>query len=146
MKSAINSHANKFLSANVLDCWAGMESNFNPRAQTGSHKGLFQLNNAAWTDSGIGVAFNNANAFNASTNTQAAVDYLTNILENYVGVSASDISSGNVTTAQLSQALTDFRWGPNASNPSTTYANDIMNCANDLGAGNWDKAMSDLGR
>jgi RHS repeat-associated protein len=144
--SAINSQATKSLSASLLDCWAGMESNFNPNAQNGSHEGLYELNSAAWAASGVGVPFTNANAFNPATNTQAAVGYLDYLLVNFVGVSQAALNAGNVTSQQLAQGLTDYRWGPSSSQQTQTYANDIMGCAKELSAGNWNEAMSDIGR
>ena len=144
VKNAIDSQSNSYLSSALLDCWAGMESQFDPNAQAGTHLGLYQLNSAAWADSGIGVPFNYANATDPALNAQAAVDYLNYLLANYVD--PSGFKSGNITPQDIVQALTDYRWGPNSKQQNTVYANRITNCANDLAGGNWDAAMSDLGK
>ncbi len=133
------------LSVSVVDCWAGMESAFDPNAVTGTHLGLFQLNQQAWNQSGIGVPFNKANAFDAATNATAAVDYLGWILTNYV-VGSSAYNSGDFSLDDVAIALTDYRWGPNSKKKSATYANKIMDCAKALDAGNWDAAMTALGK
>jgi hypothetical protein len=52
------------------------------------------------------------------------------LLKTYVGVSATALNSGNVTSQQIAQGL----------------ANDIMNCTNQLNAGNWSGAMAAVGK
>ena len=134
VQSDIEKAATKSISAHVIDCWAGMESNFNPKATSpgGSHKGLFQLNQAAWTASGVDATFTNENAFNAAVNAAAAVGYLTSLF--------SQAGGG------IADGLTAYRWGRNASNPNSAYSTKILDCAKKLDSGDWDGAMSAIGR
>jgi hypothetical protein len=139
--------ASKYLSEHLVDCWAGMESAFDPHAVTGTrnpHEGLFQLNKAAWRDSGISAAFTDENVFDARTNAAAAIGYLSRLLKNIVGSEVYD--NGDVSSSDISKALTDYRWGPYSRNKGELYATRIMDCAKALDQGSWDRAMTALGK
>jgi RHS repeat-associated protein len=141
---AVDAGATTYLSANMLECWAGIESAFYASVVVGTYSGLFQLDAAAWAASGIGVPFTAENASNPALNTQAAVGYLYYLLYKYVD--PAGVLSYNITAQDVVQALTDYRWGPNAKDKSSTYANKIMACAKDLDGGNWDAAMAEIGK
>jgi RHS repeat-associated protein len=148
VSSALRNAANASgdLSEHLLDCWAGEESSFDPNATSpgGTHKGLFQLNQAAWTASGINAPFTNGNAYNPVTNATAAVDYLNYLLATYV-VGTSAYEAGTIEPGDIAEALDDYRYGPNASNKQTDYGDAIMSCVKDLDNNDWTDAMRALG-
>lgn len=131
----IENAATNLMSKALLDCWAGMESAYDVFAKAGSHRGLFQLSPDAWRDSGIGSPYA-GNVLDAGMNAKAAAGYLTKLIRDNARVAKDDIGL----------ALTDYRYGASASWRDSTYADRIMKCAELLGKGNWDAAMTALGK
>jgi hypothetical protein len=132
------------VSKELIECWAGRESAFDPSlVNRTNHKGLFQLGAGAWADSGTSAPY--SKALDPAANTTAAIGYISVILLNRVGQEALD--AGNVSQTDIAYAVTKYLDGPySKKRESSVYASQILNCEKALKSGDWDAAMTAIGK
>ena len=125
-----------------MDCIAGIESSWNPNAEskTKTYKGLYSISAGTWKDSGTGYAYKTY-INNITVSTSVAVAELYQKLKYEFGGGSQGIRAyyeqlqEGFTSAQVRTAIANFGEG----NP--LYAQDVMNCAGEMQAGNYKAAQ-----
>ena len=128
----------------TLDCMAGIESRWNPKAKSGGHRGLFQMNENYWRDTGVPLSFG-SNVEDPAASTMVVVAGLYKKLAAGFGGRQDEFQSilnsgGLFTRAQIHGALQGHR-GSGNSGVNNAYADAILNCASEMQKGNFQKGM-----
>jgi len=122
----------------ILDCMAGRESDWDPNADNGKFRGMFQMGEAAWTEVYKGVPDAPAyfpNVFDPRISAAAAATYLNIRLTWSIGTPR--YASGDYAEEDLKAAIRDY----NGSSIAESYANQIWDCAQQLKAGDLEGAL-----
>lgn len=145
VKDLIYSSANSAFSPAILDCIAGRESGWDPTADNRlGFRGMYQMGKAAWTDafanSGTEAPPYLPNVFDAATATAATDAYLSILLIRQVG--KANWFSGNFTPDDIRTVIENY----NGEQTKAQYADQILNCAKAMVAGDVDGAFAAIGK
>jgi hypothetical protein len=143
-RDAIYRSATGGIPGEVVDCLAGRESGWDPGSDNGlGFKGMYQMGSLAWKDVNdiTGARYDyKSNVFDPSIGTVYAAAYLEILLRRQVG--GEKYAGGVFSEADISATLQAY----NGSKIKQQYADQIMECAKQMKAGNLDAALAAIGK
>ncbi|MEZ5403816.1 MAG: RHS repeat-associated core domain-containing protein [Bryobacteraceae bacterium] len=125
----------------ILDCMAGIESDWRPNARAGSHRGLYQMNPEYWRATGTGLPYSFVNDVGVSTAVVVAGLYAK--AANGLGSNRAlgeMLSRSPLLPASLIHQALQLHRGHSSSVVNNTYANAIRWCEQEMKRGNVGRA------
>lgn len=143
-KDAIYANATGAFSGEIMDCLAGRESGWDPSLDNGQgFRGMFQIGDSGWQDVNDKTGVNHnymKNVFDARVNTMYAAAYLEVLLKYQVGLDVYE--KQKFTESDLQAVIERY----NGSSIKKVFAQQVMDCAKAMKAGNINEALQKIGK